>query len=676
MSNEGPTLPPSPINSLGSAQPIHAEHSLRGVSILVVACVVLFGVVVAALYVRDAQLRGGIDTTVGQTNSSLIAYFPNIRPNQITGDPDDTNYLWMSSGAGVSRLDVNTKEVRIFSGAELSVNNAYHYRVAKKGRHLFVGVQGGLSIYNIETGEKNFYNTERGLVNNSNVHPIPDPTDDDVVWVGTFRGLSRLTLSTGVIQNYVSEMGIQGTSIQPVIFHVDAKYVWVNVNSNSYTNGGVARLNKQTGVWTAWNNDSFQEGEGLSRFDSFNTVADGEVAIVEDDNILYRLDPVSEEWTVMKRYSRTDKRAPRMLGLSGNKLYIMDPIPMVWNIDTGVVSDAVPENARNVVKWDRMTGEYDAVQNRILAYPQSGFEEALILLKPETGSLSSIPYSVITAPFTLPDSTLSDASDAVVVVSSKEGIFKYDLTTQKTQLLVKGRAQVVRILDDKVLALSLATCEMFCNIDTLVATSTVVSLTSGETLATATVTGTTTEHFHIGTTLDDVYLFPYNNTSGNGYHLVDGGTSFVYGAMPPVPWEPESLYSSKNDAAILSPDGAYTVSVPVMERGDMVTVVVQSGDSPARTVAARVGPEEHSEWERQSDTIVNSSMFDPVEASILWVGTDRGLLRINVATQRSDLFTSDTGLSSSKVNKLKVTSNTVVLDQPTGVSIYSKEFFK
>jgi hypothetical protein len=191
------------------------------------------------------------------TMLSPLASFPKLGTIFVRPDTDAT-HVWLIGRAGtVMRYELASGAVEDYTPRIPGIEDKTLTDVARVGDLLLIAYQGGIIEYGLASGEAKTYTEAEGLVSGSNLHLFPDPVDADTVWVSTFEGLSKLSLTSGPKEKYVGEMGILGTAIQPRVFHVDERYVWAYINANAYTQGGVARLDKRAGVWKSWAHDRF-----------------------------------------------------------------------------------------------------------------------------------------------------------------------------------------------------------------------------------------------------------------------------------------------------------------------------------------------------------------------------------------------------------------------------------
>lgn len=666
-----PNTEPAPVQH---ATPVPAPRTHAVAILLVVVPVLLSCALVAALVGAFYSNKPAAETG----RSVPLTYFPRLTPSAIKADPNDAKYLWMSSGAGITRVNVVTGELRTFTPVETGSENKAVMDFAKSGNNLFIGTQGGLAQYNLQTGEKKFFTKDNGLISNSNLHPIADPSDPDTVWIGTFEGLSVLSVSTGVIRSFQSEIGITGTSLEVRIFGIDDTYVWVNINANSNTSGGVARFNKKTGEWKAWNNEYFTAGDSTSRFDSFNLVADGEHALVVDDYVLYQYNPQKDAWDVAKRYIRGESDASQMIALSGTKLYSRGDGIEVRDLQTGVESILVSTKGAGVNDWSREWFSFDKVRGRIIVYPrEASFREPAFIVDATADSITPVPASAFAGTSPLPNAYLSDASGTMALLTTRDGMFTYDWSTQRVTQLSNTLASVARFAGDSVVALDLATCEMYCRAESLVATSTIYSLAGEGVRAVATIRGTTTDLYHIGTSINDVYVFTSSRDTSGAYHLTDNGNVFEYVAQPVAAWTPEPVAVGSGDGVeYASNDGAYNASFKRTQKGDTVTIAVRSASGGTKEITAPVGDAEYSHWGWESDVYISAFAYSKSQPYVVWIGTDRGLIRADFETGFARTFTTKDGLSMNSIQNIKTAPGALLLDQTTGVFIYPEDMFR
>ena len=375
-------MPPSETNQAVTPlqQPPNVPPGKRhfGLLITVIVAGILLLCVALAWFIF-LRFRAGFNAkNVNNLNTeTIVKYFPNFGSIVVKPDPIDSRYLWLFGQAGIMRVDTESQEIVDYAGKIPGIKNRSLSDLVRVGEKLFIGFQGGLIDYNLNTKTSKQYSTADGLASSSNIALNPDPSDSDILWISTFEGLSKLTISSGRIQSFTAEIGISGTTWQPRVFHVDDKYVWLTISANAYTTGGIARLDKRTGVWKSWGYELFHYGRTPSRFDTYGAAADGDRAIVEEDGIIYSYNLTKDEWLPITTYHQSDP-VKREITLKGTTAYFWSGTLKELNIDTAVERDLLQPSmfANAGISFDKFSKallriEFDESHGRLILYPQS-----------------------------------------------------------------------------------------------------------------------------------------------------------------------------------------------------------------------------------------------------------------------------------------------------------------
>ncbi|MES2014268.1 MAG: hypothetical protein V4437_00440 [Patescibacteria group bacterium] len=610
---------------------------------------------------------------------NTLKYFPNFGYVRVAPDPTDARYVWLFGQAGIMRVDTESQGIEDYTRDIPGIENRTISDVVRVGDTLFVGLQGGLVQYDLNTKTSKKYTTAEGLASNGNITITPDPSDKDTLWISTFEGLSKLTISSGHIENFKTEIGIPGSGVEPRVFHVDDRYVWLTANANAYTTGGIARLDKTTGIWKTWGYALFHYGQTPSRFDTYGAAADGERAIVEEDGIIYSYNAHTDGWVPITKDNPSDP-VKREITLKGTTAYFWSGTLKELDIDTGTEDELLQPamfinegvSFENFSK-DLLRIEFDELHNRLILYPEDvSLKSGIGIVPLENKKLSVVPFKDFEHFFGLFNVSLADANGNHILLNTENGLVDYDWSKNNVRQLLPYSVSVAKILGDKVVALNLATCELCSDIQSLVATSSVISLATAQVESSATIVGTTTDAYYIGDTINDIYLFTYNHTETNKGYKFDTALRKIIPIDLSFPhtWTPEDLYYSSGDfVSATSTSSAYSVSFYRNQIGDAITVSVQSSNG-VKNIEIPVGPEEYHYWPTKSDTQITNYIFDPSNQNIFWIGTDRGLIRINLQSLAYRLFTTKDGLVSDSVSKVVPTSKIVAVQHPGGVYLY------
>ncbi|MBL7795930.1 MAG: hypothetical protein JNJ90_05440 [Saprospiraceae bacterium] len=122
---------------------------------------------------------------------------------------DKDSSVWAGAENGLFRLRYSHSPDRFTLDTilnDLFISDLY----ADQFDNIWVATKGkGLAKYNRASNTFTWYDAENGLANNSTCR-IEASNDDQVLWVSTHDGLSRLDVKTEIIHNYHEEDGIPG----------------------------------------------------------------------------------------------------------------------------------------------------------------------------------------------------------------------------------------------------------------------------------------------------------------------------------------------------------------------------------------------------------------------------------------------------------------------------------
>lgn len=187
---------------------------------------------------------------------------------------EESNQLYVACLGGVLVVDSSTgevtNEINLVDG--LSSDTVTDLELINS--NLYIGTQGGLNIYNLQTKEVNQISTMSGLPSNHNIRLA---RDNNNIWIGTFRGLAKLDTTTGVITNYKDKIPVDNSETNIQNLHVTENAVYAYANSNAYTAGYIARYDKQTNTWSNWGGKNFN-GHFVFGLNSL----DGEIYVFTD----------------------------------------------------------------------------------------------------------------------------------------------------------------------------------------------------------------------------------------------------------------------------------------------------------------------------------------------------------------------------------------------------------
>jgi hypothetical protein len=655
-----------------------------GVSMVIILCSVVL-VLYFFIHPRIQSLTEEIknDSVNSIKTFSVLKYFPNFDGVTIKSDSTDSQYIWLFGQMGIVRMNVHSFELEDYSQKIPDIENKIISDVVRVNDTLFIGFQGGVLKYDMQAETSIQYTQADGLASDSNVSFTTDSSNSDILWISTIEGVTMMSISTGHMQSFSNEMGIVGTAWEPYIFHIDQKYVWATVSSNSYTTGGVARFDKQTGIWKAWNNEKFHFGIDSSRSHTFDTrvaAADGDRVIVEEDDLMYVYNQDIDEWRPVTNYHASSYNNGVIL--KGNIAYLYGQELLKLNIDTGEVRNLLePEMFLDTsITYKNFIDSYPVIQfdspnNRLILYPRNlSTKVGIGILSLVTKEISLIPFKNIQQSFDLINTTLLDARNNHIVLNTESGLVDYDLSKNTLQTLLPHMVSVAKIIGDDVVAIIFDECGDFCDVKSLVNTASIISLKTARVTSEAILTGINTHTYFVGDTISDVYLavdtYSHINTK-KWYQLDVSKKQFV--ALEEKNAHigtPVDMYGNHGERVTASnKSGEHSVSFDLLQIGDSMSVFVKNPNGD-RAISIPVGPEDYDFFSTYHDIQILNYTFDPSNQNIFWIGSDRGLLRLDMNAFTYRVFTTDDGLASNKILKITPMGDTLVVQHEGGVYLY------
>jgi hypothetical protein len=142
-------------------------------------------------------------------------------------------------------LDLERETWDVFTRGDGLVENSV-VSIALQQDWLWVGTQGGVSRYDHIASEWQAYTTDDGLSSN---HDVRVYVDGETVWAGTANGLSRYEPTSDNWQSLFAAAGVELAGVNGIL--ADAQYLWISVEPAIDGAGGVIRLDKGDGEWSA-----------------------------------------------------------------------------------------------------------------------------------------------------------------------------------------------------------------------------------------------------------------------------------------------------------------------------------------------------------------------------------------------------------------------------------------
>lgn len=174
---------------------------------------------------------GRLDEQTGRFKN-YIPSNSSINANDVRAITEDQNgVLWIGTyGGGLNSLDVKTETFRAWFNEQEKLpflsNRIIFSLYADARNRLLIGSEGnGLLVFDQKQKSAVLYNDRKGLANN--VINAIQPEDADKVWISTNKGLSRINLANGRIENYDRSQGLQDGQFNPgsALYHAQGRFM-------------------------------------------------------------------------------------------------------------------------------------------------------------------------------------------------------------------------------------------------------------------------------------------------------------------------------------------------------------------------------------------------------------------------------------------------------------------
>lgn len=183
-------------------------------------------------------------------------------------EEDDKGNIWVGTINGVSKINHSTGTITNYL-QDKNEGNLSHYNIGDmiilKNGEILIGTIGGLDIYNESTDSFEPF-IEKGKLTSEEIYSL-DEDDNGDIWLGTTKGLNKISYETKEVVQYVSD-GTEDSIPDDIIYKVYCDkndVVWIGTYSN-----GAAKVNMKTKEVTHYNKETwgFEEkpGEHIRNF--------------------------------------------------------------------------------------------------------------------------------------------------------------------------------------------------------------------------------------------------------------------------------------------------------------------------------------------------------------------------------------------------------------------------
>ncbi len=248
-------------------------------------------------------LSGGIFTISNYQKKLSIE--PNTDP-QITDVPtsrfigclEQRDYLaidklmYIACDGGVVAVDMQTKNiVKTLTMAD-GLANEFITSLVNYKDYLYIGSQDGITQYNLTTHDTKIINTQTGLSNGANIKLL---LDEDRLWVATFDGLDSIDLKTLKVTHHKKAINPEVETLNTVALAKGGNFIYASILGSNKSSAFVARFNTAANTWEVFEANRFANApstglniydfyttqEGVYAFDLFNTGQNFELTFEE-----------------------------------------------------------------------------------------------------------------------------------------------------------------------------------------------------------------------------------------------------------------------------------------------------------------------------------------------------------------------------------------------------------
>ncbi len=613
---------------------------------------------------------------------SVVKKFPDFSNysgwRDIKLDSQDPSSIWILGG-GILHYDLKKNVVNKILAGDDGVQDV-PISIVHIGDNLFYSFQGGIEKINLKNGKTKLYGQKNGLVSESNVYLHLDPYDNDVIWIGTFKGLSKFSISKETFTNFTDQIGTNSThfGIDDNV-RVGKDYVWVVVSANAYSEGGIARYDKRQKEWKAWGPEYFGS---VGRVDimAFDIDEEKAFAFVSDSDNIFEYDPVTNSWQTIYDGDRMVSNFS-FLVFANNRVYFAE-------------DDVKNSKMMNIKYVDLKTNKSLIWRN----LPRGNFDvdksekRAIISFYSYERNLSDHKLGVIDFKDLSTTDYLVDIKDDnrlifnesfkdVVLFETRGFLYLYNkksnIVNKIPEINLDSNSLFAEMVDDKLIIFNLDIQEIGWMGDKP-NTIYVIDPISLEVENKAVINSGEYDNISYDKEIKELILskiqgpnkiIMYHISSTKVLEAV-GDNKLDNDELMIVPEAEHSKYYGvgKNSLDVLLDDGV-TVRAPMYVNGDTFQLVVtkdgiNSSSSPIMVAPARISP-----FGYPSSIDIKTIDLDDKNSSVVWVGTDRGLVRYDINNREQRLFTIEDGLIGDDILKIDA-GERFIIKHTVGVYVY------
>lgn len=515
--------------------------------------------------------------------------------------------LYIACDGGVLGVDpTSNKIIETLTMAD-GLSNEFITSLVKYKDYLYIGSQDGITQYNLVTNKAKIINTSSGLSNGANIKLL---LDENTLWVATFDGLDSINLETLKITKHKKDINPELTTLNTTAIAKGGNFIYASILGSDKSTGFIAKLNKSTNTWENFEagdftssptaglnvNDFYVTEDSAYAFEMFNTGQDFDktLADVLENKTVWKQKFDDDKWVSV---TEDDKEILNMAYDSKNRPYVKfandATANKLWHVvNSKIIAGGGPDLQSNTL----IELDHKSLAKKFI--PSKIDDASIIFFEPiEYTNLSVVIYQTCGQGCLKPrlylHNYVTDALDEVSIpIESPEGLTGYGFVSSfDTQELVLSIVDTVSLEEHKF------------KLDTLAKQLTKLSSTKLSKLP---------ELQHPIKASSNVYDF--NSRFTLSRRLVTTTT--------------------KEDAQKLG--------ITYTSDDELIKLQYKGKEYTLRMLPKRYSP--FADWEHTIE--VRKLQLDQ---NVLWVSTDRGVVRIDTNTGVTTLFGPKDGLISPNV---------------------------
>lgn len=373
--------------------------------------------------------------------------------------------LYIACDGGV--LEVDPASERIIKTLTMAdgLSNEYITSLVKYKDYLYIGSQDGVTQYDLVKNKARIINTSNGLSNGSNIKLI---LDEKTLWVATFDGLDSIDLETLQITKHKKDINPELAILNTTAIAKAGNFIYASILGNNKSSGFISKLDKSTGKWEIYEasdfnylptsglnvNDFYTTQDSVYAFEMFNTGQDFNKTFADilENKSSWKQKFGDDMWLSV---TEADKEILKMAYDRKKRPYLKiandATVNKIWHvINSNVIATGGPElQSNNLTKLNHKSLERKFISSNVE-------DSSIIFFEPiEYTNLSVVIYQTCgqgcLKPRLFLHNYVTDTLDEVTIpIESPEGLTGYGFVSAfDTQNLVLSIVDTVNLEETK-----------------------------------------------------------------------------------------------------------------------------------------------------------------------------------------------------------------------------------